>query len=166
MLGLQEKCSLFGCRLPNFVWFQISGFICDCIQAYLDYLISLIYVFSWERVTVCWTLSYVLSICVRHSSHRLLVFGEYDGTYCSSLGKTYMAYSTSIVVSTVANNLLVKFGEFSHKEAWLLTMLWTGMFNFLFCLCWYMLTLSQPNCRDIELLSSESRVEDRRIENY
>jgi hypothetical protein len=26
--------------------------------------------------------------------------------------------------------LLVKIGEFSHKEAWLLTMLWTGILNY------------------------------------
>lgn len=115
-----------GYKLPTFLWFQISGFICDVIQAYLDYFISIIYLFSWEKVTVCWTLSYIMSICVRHSMHRLLVFGEYDGTYWSSLSRTYLAYSTSIVLSTLCNNLLVKYGDFSHKEAWLLTMLWTG----------------------------------------
>jgi putative flippase GtrA len=129
MLGLQEKCSICGYRLPTFIWFQISGLICDIIQAYLDYFLSLIYTF-WEPVTVCWAVSYIMSICIRHTSHRLLVFGDYEGTYWSSLSKTYLAYSTSIIVSTVCNNLLVKIGEFSHKEAWLLTMLWTGILNY------------------------------------
>lgn len=77
---------------------MISGFLCDCCQAIIDYFISRIYIFEWEKVTVCWTLSYSASICLRHVSHRYLVFGEYEGTYCQSLARVYMAYLSSIVL--------------------------------------------------------------------
>ncbi|RYH23717.1 hypothetical protein EON65_17495 [archaeon] len=130
LLAHQEKAQICGYRLPQYFWFVISGALCDTFQACVDYLISLIYVFEWEKVTVCWTLSYILSICVRHTSHRFIVFGEYEGTYCSSLMRTYLAYSSSILISMVTNHLLVNMVQLGHKEAWLLTMLWTGLFNY------------------------------------
>jgi putative flippase GtrA len=130
MLAHQEKAQICGYKLPQYFWFVISGALCDVIQACLDYLISLVYVFEWEKVTVCWTLSYCLSIFVRHTSHRFIVFGEYEGTYWSSLMRTYLAYSSSIVISIVTNHLLVNMVQLSHKEAWIATMLWTGLFNY------------------------------------
>ena len=72
-----------------------------------------------------------MSIWVRHSSHRLLVFGEYEGTYWSSLLKTYATYSSSIVLSMVTNHLLVSFLGLTHRTAWIVTMLWTGIYNYL-----------------------------------
>lgn len=130
MLIQQDKYKIFGYRIPTYFWFVVSGAICDIIQACIDYMISLVYFLEWEKTTVCWTLSYILSIAVRHSSHRLLVFGEYEGTYWSSLGKTYMAYSSSIVISMVTNHMLVNLVGFTHRQAWLITMLWTGLYNY------------------------------------
>jgi hypothetical protein len=130
MLVNQEKCRCCGYKVPLYFWFVLSGAICDIIQAFLDYLIYLVYVFEWERATICWTLSYTLSIVVRHSSHRLLVFGEFEGSYCGSLSRTYMAYSSSIVISMLANHLLVSMLNFSHRTAWIVTLLWTGIYNF------------------------------------
>ncbi len=130
MLAHQEKAQICGYKLPLYFWFVISGALCDIIQALIDYLISLIYYFDWEKTTICWTLSYILSIAVRHSSHRVLVFGDYEGTYWSSLLKTYATYSSSIVLSMVTNHLIVSFIGLSHKQAWIITMLWTGLYNY------------------------------------
>jgi hypothetical protein len=130
MLVNQEKFRCCGYKVPLYFWFVVSGAICDVIQALLDYLIYLVYVFEWERATICWTLSYALSIIVRHSSHRLLVFGEFEGSYCGSLARTYMAYSSSIVISMLTNHLLVNLLGFSHRTAWIVTLLWTGIYNF------------------------------------
>jgi putative flippase GtrA len=130
LLSHQETCRFFGYRPPLYFWFLISGLWCDILQLFLDYLISIIYVFEFEKVTVCWTVSYILSIAVRHTSHKYLVFGEYEGTYFDSLLRTYCAYSTSIFLSMLTNSLLVNFLNCPHLVAWFLTMIWTGVYNY------------------------------------
>jgi putative flippase GtrA len=130
MLINQEKWKCFGYKVPHYCWFVLSGGMCDIVQAFIDYGIYLLYVFEWERATVCWTLSYTISIIIRHFSHRLLVFGEFEGTYCSSLTRTYMTYSSSIVISMLTNHLIVSFLNYSHRTAWIITMLWTGIYNY------------------------------------
>lgn len=130
MLDHQQNCSLCGHRVPLYFWFVLSGALCDILQALIDYTISTIYLFEWERTTVCWTLSYILSIMIRHSSHRFLVFGEYEGSYCSSLMRTYATYSSSIVVSMVTNHFIVSSLGVRASQAWVATMLWTGLYNY------------------------------------
>jgi putative flippase GtrA len=130
MLAHQEKAKIFGIKVPLYLWFVLSGAICDVFQAFIDYGISVIYVSGWEKATVCWTLSYIISIWIRHFSHRILVFGEYEGTYLSSLTRTYLTYSSSIVISMVTNHLIVKYMLFTHRQAWVFTMLWTGIYNY------------------------------------
>ena len=79
---------------------------------------------------MCWGLSYILSIILRHSSHRLIVFGEFEGSYCYSLSKTFGAYAASIILSITTNHILSVYFNVPHRNAWLLTMLWTGLFNY------------------------------------
>lgn len=110
---------------------MLSGALCDVVQAVIDFSIYHLYVFEFERATVCWTLSYTISILLRHYSHRLLVFGEYEGSYCSSLTRTYCTYSSSIVISMVTNYFLVRRLAFSHRDAWIITMIWTGVYNYI-----------------------------------
>lgn len=117
-------------KIPQYFWFMISGALCDIVQALIDYCIFLLYTLEWERATICWTASYTLSIFVRHFSHRLLVFGEYEGSYCMSLGRTYLTYSSSIMISMITNHLLVEFLQFAHQHAWIVTMIWTGIYNY------------------------------------
>jgi len=119
-----------GFKIHTYFWFVLSGTICDVFQALIDYVISLLYVWEVERATVCWTLSYTISVFIRHYSHRILVFGEFEGTYCNSLSRTYMAYSSSIALSMITNHLIISFLYLTHKQAWLITMLWTGIYNY------------------------------------
>lgn len=130
MLPHQENFRIFGYKAPLYFWFVVSGALCDVLQAFIDYGISIVYVSTWEKATICWTLSYILSIWVRHYSHKLLVFGDYEGTYCSSLTRTYMTYSSSIILSMVTNRLLVTVFFLTHQQAWFVTMLWTGIYNY------------------------------------
>eukprot|EP01038_Epipyxis_sp_PR26KG_P010903 gene10903-14635_t len=125
-----DKIRIFGYKIPQYGWFVLSGSICDIIQAGIDYLISIIYVLEWEHTTVCWTGSYIISIWVRHLSHRMLVFGDYEGSYLQSLFRTYFTYSSSIVISMITNHILVKYLFFTHFQAWIITMLWTGIYNY------------------------------------
>jgi hypothetical protein len=126
----QEKIRLCGYKIPKYFWFVLSGSLCDCCQALIDYLISIIYAYEWEKATICWTLSYTVSIMIRHFSHKYIVFGDYDGSYCTSLGRTYLTYSSSIVISTIANHCFMTYFLLSHKQAWVITMLWTGLYNY------------------------------------
>ena len=134
MLTQHIKCScctwLGFEKVPQYFWFVYSGAMCDVVQALIDYCIYLCYTIEWERATVCWTTSYTISIVVRHYSHRLLVFGEYEGTYCMSLARTYLTYSSSIMISMITNHLLVSVLNFTHRQAWIVTMLWTGIYNY------------------------------------
>ena len=127
---LTKNLRICGHKVPLYPLFMVSGALCDVCQALIDFLISKVYTLEWGKTTVCWTLSYTLSIVLRHSSHRLLVFGDYEGSYCMSLGRTYMAYSSAIVISMFANHQLVAFFGLSHRHAWLATMLFTGIYNF------------------------------------
>ena len=99
---------------------------------------------SYMTYSGSWAVSYTLSIVIRHSSHRFIgtkcgckrisslcvVFGEYEGTYCSSLMMTYFSYSSSIVLSILTNHILVEIFHMSHQHAWIITMLWTGIYNY------------------------------------
>lgn len=124
LLWHQEHFKIFGYRPPLYFWFLISGFTCDCIQAMLDYMISIILISLFGEdtgdinsvskddsggssyATICWTVSYILSIAVRHTSHRYIVFGEYEGSYWASLFRLYGAYSASIILSMCSNYFL------------------------------------------------------------
>lgn len=152
MLGHQEKAKICGYKIPLYFWFVLSGGLCDIVQAFLDYGISIIYIIEFEKATVCWTLSYILSIWIRHFSHRLLVFGEYEGTYLSSLSRTYLTYSSSIIISMVTNHMIISVLHFTHWQAWIITMLWTGLYNY------FMLKASWKSSADKEkiVISSEA----------
>ena len=130
MLVNQDKFRICGYKIPLYFWFVLSGSLCDVFQAFIDYGIYKLYPFEWEKTTVCWTASYTASVWLRHYSHRLLVFGEYEGTYSSSLGRTYLTYASSIVMSMLSNHVFVNFLNLKHVEAWIITMLWTGVYNY------------------------------------
>ena len=155
MLGHQDKYTIFGYKIPLYFWFVVSGIICDIIQAFIDFGIYLVYPIDYpERATVCWTLSYIISIVFRHYSHKMLVFGDYEGSYWSSLGRMYATYAASIILSMFTNKFLVNNFFFSHRTAWIVTMLWTGILN-------YFLLKSTWRSRTIESLpTTTARDED------
>ena len=47
----------------------------------------------WWVPTLCWTLSYALSITFRFVSHAALVFGPHRDPPLLALGKTYLTYA-------------------------------------------------------------------------
>lgn len=128
--SLADSVTCFGRKIHRYFWFMLSGMLCDVVQFGIDGVIYNIYPERPERATVCWTLSYTASIIVRHGSHRVIVFGEYDGTYWSSLCRTYLTYLASIILSMVTNYILTSILNVPHLYAWVATMLWTGVFNY------------------------------------
>jgi len=158
MLAHQEKCEVCGRKVPQYFWFMLSGALCDVGQAVIDFCIYNVYTYEWERATVCWTLSYTLSIIVRHSSHRILVFGDFEGSYCYSLAKTYLTYSSSIIISMFSNHIIVTVLGFNHRDAWIITMIWTGIYNY------FMLKASwkKPKIETKQSISAMEEAEDRK----
>lgn len=136
---------------------HVLGIICDTIQFGIDNAVYNIYPESLSyRATVCWGVSYTLSIVVRHFFHRFVVFGEYEGTYGASLIRTYATYSSSIVISVVSNYIIVDVFKVPHVVAWIITMLWTGIYNyFMLKATWKgKKTLAEDNVRDSSILHS------------
>jgi hypothetical protein len=94
---------------------------------------------------VCWMIAYTISIALRHTTHKILVFGEYDGTYCGSLFRMYGAYAAGISVTTFTNALLTNILHDSTIAAGI-NILWSGIFNyFVIKTCWGSKTVQNAN---------------------
>lgn len=67
---------------------MLSGAICDVAQFALDRMVSsMLGDEAYERDTISWTVAYILTIALRHETHRIFVFGAYEGSYWTNLGK-------------------------------------------------------------------------------
>jgi putative flippase GtrA len=121
-----EEVYLVGWKPPRYLWYMISGAICDVLQLVLLYVLHLYILDS----ATSWALAFCASIAVRHTTHRYFVFGDYIGGYRRSLQRMYMAYSVTIVLSTLLNYLLSRVLEVHVFVLALLTMAWTGVANY------------------------------------
>lgn len=117
---------LAGVQPPRYLWYMLSGFMCDIIQLCMDVLLHM----QIKDPSVCWAATLFLSVIFRHSSHRYFVFGDYVGGYWASLGRMYGGYSIIIVLSTIFNIFMTRVATFSHYVAWIMTLLWTGVANY------------------------------------
>jgi putative flippase GtrA len=131
VLEYLDKLRICGHKIPRYLFFMLSGAICDIGQIFVNWGIAVLYVYNWEKSTVCWTLSYIISIWMRHYSHKHLVFGEYEGTYWNSLMKMYLSYSSSIIWSTLIVYVMTSQLNFSLVEAFTFSKLFTGVYNYL-----------------------------------
>lgn len=122
-----EVIRLVGVQPPRYLWYMVSGFVCDIIQLCMDVILS---TYVIDDASVCWATTFFLSVIFRHTSHRYLVFGDYVGGYWASLGRMYGGYSIIIVLSTIFNILMTRVATFSHYVAWIMTLLWTGIANY------------------------------------
>lgn len=123
-----EVVRLFGWKPPQYVWFVLAGGTSDIIQLIIDMILH--YTMGIEDAGVCWMTGFGISILFRHTLHRYLTFGKYKGGYWSSLLRTYAAYSLSIILSTIFDEVVTKGGGLPHYVAWVVTLLWTGLMNF------------------------------------
>lgn len=121
-----EEVYLVGWKPPRYLWYMVSGAICDVLQLALLYVLHLYIADS----ATGWALAFCASIAVRHTTHRYFVFGDYVGGYRQSLQRMYMAYSVTIVLSTLLNYLLSRVLEVHIFVLAILTMAWTGVANY------------------------------------
>ena len=140
---MAERVRCNGRRLPRYLWYMLSGAICDVFQFFIDravYTSFLVSMLPYEQDTVSWTVAYVLTIALRHETHRIFVFGAYEGSYWANLGKMYMTYATTIAASIVLRSMLARAAEqlpavmlayFSARTyGYFATMLFTGVFSY------------------------------------
>jgi hypothetical protein len=66
---------------------MLSGAICDVAQFGIDRTVYSMLTTSYEKDTISWTVAYILTISLRHETHRIFVFGAYEGSYWTNLGK-------------------------------------------------------------------------------
>lgn len=123
-----DAIRIAGIQPPRYLWYMLSGAGCDILQLIMDMILH--FLFGIHDASICWAVSFFLSIVFRHTSHRYLVFGDYVGGYRKSLLRMYAAYSIIIVLSTLFNILMVQMASISHYLAWILTLLWTGIANY------------------------------------
>ena len=121
-LSLADSCLVCGRRPPRFLFFAISGSLCNIAQLALDRaLLAMLPDDVWWIPTVCWTLSYTLSVSLRHASHAYFVFGQHSDPACIALGKTYLTYMSTIVASTAINLALIGGTSIKSDAALILT---------------------------------------------
>ena len=137
---LAESCVVCGRTPPRFVCFALSGSLCNLAQLALDRLLLLLLgraaaassssaggggeggavadlheLPAWVP-TACWTLSYTLSVSLRHASHAVFVFGRHADSACRALMKTYLTYASTIVASTLLNLALISVRRVSCRR--------------------------------------------------
>jgi putative flippase GtrA len=121
-----DVVTVLGIHPPRYLCYMLSGFLCDVIQFGIDFALFL----RLRDASLCWALSFAVSIVFRHTTHRYLVFGDYVGGYWRSLSRMYAGYSVIIVLSTLFNIFMTKYINLPHAIAWMVTLLWTGIVNY------------------------------------
>jgi putative flippase GtrA len=121
-----EDVHVAGIKPPRYLWYMVSGGVCDVLQICILYALHTVI----ADAAACWCLGFILSIPVRHISHRYLVFGDYVGGYWKSLARMYAGYSVIIVLSTIFSLVISRVLAVSLLVLSLVTMLWTGVANY------------------------------------
>lgn len=121
-----EAVRIAGVQPPRYLWYMLSGGICDTAQLVT---LCVLHVGIFDSAT-CWCLAFVTTIPLRHVSHRHLVFGDYVGGYWPSLMRMYAGYSIIIVLSTLFNYVLSRLLPVGLLVLAVVTMLWSGVANY------------------------------------
>jgi len=81
---------------------------------------ELIYIYNpfEPRATSSWILAFILGVARQHALHRWLTF-QSKSSYWKSLMRAYVMYSTSLILGTILNFILINHFNFNHRIAWL-----------------------------------------------
>lgn len=112
ILPLAESVRWRGKLLPRYGWYMLSGALCDIGQFVL-------YKLLWNTFglpTLAWTAAYVLSIAMRQETHKVFVFGHYEGAWWKNLWRFYCVYFLTVATSMPVNLLLVRAMAFLPRE--------------------------------------------------
>lgn len=62
-----------------------------------------------HRPTICFAIAYLTAVAVRQQTHRLLVFGHFEGSCLQNLANVYASYFLVIVLSILVNRVFIYF---------------------------------------------------------
>ena len=130
---LAETVVICGKRPPRFVFFAVSGSLCNGAQLALDHCIwySIGHLATtWWGPTACWTASYALSVALRHGSHSIFVFGPHKDPLLLALGKTYLTYLSTILASSSIHLALVVCAAATHEVALVVTSIFSVVWSY------------------------------------
>jgi len=108
ILPLAESVRWRGKLLPRYGWYMLSGAVCDVGQFALYKLLWT----TFGLPTMAWTAAYVLSIAMRQETHKVFVFGHYEGAWYKNLWRFYCVYFLTVATSMPVNLLLVRLMAF------------------------------------------------------
>ena len=83
------------------------------------------------NATISWALSVIVNIARQHALHRWLTF-SYPTRYWPSLGRAYVMYSGSAVVTILLNLSLTAGLGLNHRVVWLICTLTTAGISLIF----------------------------------
>ena len=126
MASVAEK---FRRHVPEPIRFMTSGLIGSVAFYLLNEAIVKVNPVEYQKITVAWFLSYVVSIWLQHALHATLVYG-WVTSYWKGLIATYTGYSMALFSSVPINAGLVNKLEFTASGAWMGTLVLTGMANY------------------------------------
>jgi len=131
IVGLADRVRCCGHKLPRYAWFMLSGSTVDFLMFSIDrFLMALTPASFPARDSTTWAVSFGIAVIFRHATHTILVFGQFEGSYWNSLSRTYAAYSSVLVATTLTNWLLISVMGLAHTTAWICTMLWSGVCSY------------------------------------
>ena len=116
-------------KTPEPIRFMTSGLIGSVIFYILNEAIVRFNPIESQKITVAWFLSYVISIWIQHALHATLVYG-WVFSYWKGLLATYTGYSLALFASVPINAVLVNYLRATVSEAWIGTLVLTGMANY------------------------------------
>ena len=116
-------------EVPEPVRFMTSGFIGSSIFYLLNETIVYLNPIEFQKITIAWFLSYVISIWLQHALHSTLVYG-WTTSYWKGLAATYTGYSLALFSSVPINATLVNRLLLTASQAWIGTLVITGTANY------------------------------------
>ena len=116
-------------EVPEPVRFMTSGFIGSSIFYLLNETIVYLNPIEFQKITIAWFLSYIISIWLQHALHSTLVYG-WASSYWKGLAATYTGYSLALFSSVPINAILVSQLLLTASQAWIGTLVITGTANY------------------------------------
>ncbi len=108
------------------------GVIGNAIGWIIYNLIYILNPYDWNKATTTWLVSYLIGVAQQHEMHRRWTFFDSEEKYISSLGKSYLAYSLGLVISTLVNFSLVNSLDVHIQISWFLSVVSSVVVNYIF----------------------------------
>ena len=116
--------------IRQFLRFNVAGIIIAVIFWLLYELFYFLQLHPELRAESAWIASYVISSVQAHFVHYRFTFKS-QRSYLPSLWRTLTVYSTSLVLSTMSEYMLVSKLGLNHRLAWAINASFFGAINFM-----------------------------------